>query len=300
MEHDSVLYELTAATDGKVTTVSVSRAVPADKRANFRSFVGPAGPGEGVAAKVVIGGDRELRRELTAALQRLESSFGHTTDGLNAVRNIRWDEPEEEFIAENKEDEALIGIFNFKYSSPPGRRQVLIRADGFARTIAAGGTFESLQYTASLFREAAVRFSDGQYLDALHYCFLALEDLFADGKTGRVQTLAAFRANPLCMSVFARAVQAFGSNHPAHEAVRKMAAELQCEWTADGAVDFAYGMRGVLAHAASRRRRFKEVLTHQSEFRPLALFMMHLVNSALLLRKVQITRTAEGLPPEPT
>lgn len=298
-EHDGILYELSAGADGKVTTISVSRAVPADKRVKFKSSMEPAAPESGVAAHVVIGGDRELGEELTWALQKLESSFGHTADGGAVVRNIRWDEPEEAFIAENPDDEALIGIFNVKYNSRPQHRRAVIGADAFARTVVAACTFESLQYAASLFREAEARFRDGQYLDALHYYFLALEDLFANGKTGRAETLAAFRANRLCMKVFADAVKAFEGRHSVHAAVRQMATERRCDWTEDGAVDFVYGMRGMLAHAASRRRRFKEVLARQSDFRPLALFLMHVVNYAILLRKVQITRASEGLPPEP-
>jgi hypothetical protein len=110
-EHCGILYELSADSSGKVTTVSVSQKVPDEKRESFRSAMEPAAPGEGVAARVVVGGDRELRRELSWALQKLESSFGHTSDGITAIRSIRWDEPEDVFVPETADDKTLIAIF---------------------------------------------------------------------------------------------------------------------------------------------------------------------------------------------
>lgn len=298
-ELDGILYELKAGPGGKVATASVSCAVPAHKRDKFRSTMERAEPSEGVSARVHIGGDRELFGELVSALKNLESSFGHTSDGPTVVRHIRWDEPEHEFIPEGPEDEALVGIFNVKYSPPARRQSFRIGAVAFTNTVVAAKLYEPLQYTASLYREADARFHDGQYVDALHYCFLALEDLFADGHTGKKQTLAAFKANPLCRRVMDRALGAFSGDHPAYRAVRQMFEDHRDAWAVDGAIAFVYDMRGQLGHAASRRRRFKGVLTHQADFRPLALFLVYMVQLALMLRKVQITRAAEGLPPEP-
>jgi hypothetical protein len=295
-EREGLTFELNANPDGKVISASVTCVVPNDKLHKFAGTMVPAGSGGPVKFNVQIGGDSELHDRLVAALQDLESALGHTEHGA-AVRHIRWDEAENEYIPETDEERDFVGILGFSY----GRRRpdhVVVMPDDIFRGVVqvAIPRYRDLNYTMSLWREGVVRFEDGQYLDALHYLFLAFEDLFAAGYTGKKQALQAFRSNPLCRRVVEAALRLQGWRPEDQKALRKMFEDGAFDWSVDGAIEFFYSKRGQLSHAATRRRGFKDSMLRQSEFRPLALFAVYVVNYALLLKKVELNEAVTVRP----
>ena len=70
-----------------------------------------------------------------------------------------------------------------------------INQDIFTLLVTLVPRYRPLDQAIHHWREAMARFADGQHFDALSYFFLAIEELFAAGHSGKKQVLAKLKAD---------------------------------------------------------------------------------------------------------
>ena len=123
--------------------------------------------------------------------------------------------------------------------------------------------------------------------------------MFADGQTKKAQALNAFKSSAEFRDVIRKALESFSATaHSNMSSLLEMFNQRRCDFTVEGTMAFLYDMRGNLFHFSSKASQRKATPFNQAEFRPLALFTMHIVNLALTFRMVQLNRQHTGLPPE--
>lgn len=295
-ERDGLRFELHADAKGLATTAAVSVQVPPEKLEAFRNTLTKPSSGGRNAPHLRVGGDKELRDRLIVGLQELESTLTDIQGG-RLIREIAWHEAKDEFIPESPGDQALLAINAIKISQPHRETPVRLHQKAFESIVNKAPRYEPLFVHRSIWREATNAFNDGKHLYAILGFWFLVEDLYADGHTGKKQVLKAFKTNPRFKRVLTAAVAGFQKADKNYEAVQALFGDRGHSFTAEGAADFIFDMRGHLLHFSSRDRGKISPL-NQRDFRPLSLFFMHVANVALLYEIVALNRIADGLDPD--
>jgi hypothetical protein len=168
----------------------------------------------------------------------------------------------------------------------------------FAQTIRDAPKYRDLQIDIAFWREAMNAFEDGKHLHAIHGFWAVIEDLFADGHTGKKQVLRTFKESARFRRTLTSALISFSKAGENLTQVKELFATRGHEYTIEGAMGFLYDIRGHLFHFSSRQAATKATPFNQRTFRPLALFMSSVVTSALIFEIMDINRREAGLPPE--
>lgn len=284
-ERNGLLYQFIPDESGQIQEIAVSLKVPDEKVGNFAGGIGP-GRGESVAT-FTIGGDKELREYLVSELQSLESSLAFVS---GSVRRIRWDEPHQEFIAENPEEEQLITFTGFSRSYTYPTPDVIIPPERLIRLLCDYQNYGSLRIPMAFWREGNNYFAEFQYVQAFYQFYFIIEDFYAGGKSGESPVLKEFAKSEEFRELCDSSINEIFKESKHRRALEELFSQERCEISGTGLQKLLFKVRGRLHHFSRNSPRAGGTPFNQSEFESIALLTMYLTTVAIGIRIEAINR----------
>jgi hypothetical protein len=189
---------------------------------------------------------------------------------------IKWGEPEFNWIAESDEEHELLDMFSFAYSRD--YETLRVRVDGHLLQYILDSEQQLSKYTVPLafFREGKREHTARRYVYAFMNFYFFLEDLFAQGKIKSGAVEGVFKQAPVLRAAadyaLGRLQQDTDQSHL--RALTKVATGEGCALTStDGALELIVRMRGNLHHFSSASPKPKGHPLNQDAFEALSVFM---------------------------
>jgi len=291
VESQEITVEFLRDSDGKLTSISVTKSIPDDKLNNFRQSF-ELGTGD-VKLKISIGGDKEIHNELVKNLQTIESNLSFATHGL--LQRVRWDNPQQEYISENTADEELIAVTNLSTS----RKRILPKANvtsrGLIELIRLSSKYEPISLAKAFWREGIVYYNNFQYIQAFYQFYFVVEDFYIYGKSSsKKSVMKKFQESKELLDIAKNTLDQI-QKLPEHKAkLQSFLIDHKCTNSPTGLLEMLYEVRNNLHHFHSKSTKAQGTPFNQSDFDTIAFAGMIIAKLAIGYREVKISQSLKN------
>ncbi len=287
-ENNNTTYEFITDANGKLAQISVSKPVPNNKLNNFKqSFKKGTG---NIKVSISIGGDKELHDELLKELQMVESNLAFVTQG--ALKRIRWDNPQLEYIPETDLDKENISVNSFSANKKYDDQKVRITSNSLIGLVLLSSKYESLLLAKAIWKEGMIYYRNFQYIQSFYQFYFVIEDFYISGKSSsKKSVLRKFQESKELQYIATSTLEKIQKTSMHNIKLKNHLEEYNCEPTAIGLLEMLYEARNNLHHFHSKSTRIQGTPFNQSHFNTLALTTMYIVTSAIGIREAKISQS---------
>ena len=224
-----------------------------------------------VAAKLIIGGDREFYKELIREFQELESFLSFETSGC--LKSIDWDEPEREWIPETEDEKSRVNVYKIHFKKEYPDNAISLSEKTIGAIIQTKHRYVSLILPKAFFREGINEFRRRRYINSFYNFYYVLEDLYGQGKTRNKDISQAFRASSEFRSFTEWVIENHINTDQRHQNnIRKLCVEEKVRYDEDGLMELLQKVRGNLHHFSSKSSKHLGSPFNHEDFESIAFF----------------------------